>query len=492
MQINMLPKIMRKEGNESDSFTDDDDNEGEISSSDNDTTPTKRARMSSSKSSNSSGYQSTPRRVTRSMKTGGGTSSAAANKELRGAFDDDDDDVTVGESTDDEVDELEDPDELVEKEVDLKDWKLGQIDDIFEKIKAKMDESKAGRKRMAFSTLRSFIDKYENVKQATEVLPEMRIKEYFVKLPPPTDNQEYNDAVANLEEQDKARGNRNVKLKCPLQPCPTTFATIWNAKTHVLAKHLKLMLFGCQKCPLRSWKDYPNMKHHVMSSHFDVKHKCPDCLMLVKKLFNLDLHAKLGHVTPTGKEIFFSPSQRKIDKKPFKPEYITAKFGCTYQLYVIPWVDKNGKLVDISICFTKFDDIKEVARQLWTDIVNACEKIVNEVENDEEHVSESWVEMCGSARAERAKGHEMRPDLAFPLEVYGVSLIVACQLKWFARLYYDCVKIMSTGESKYFFQKYNQELKDLFNAALTNVNMPQKNIDHVNLTGAQFNMPVDE
>lgn len=60
----------------------------------------------------------------------------------------------------------------------------------------------------------------------------------------------------------------------------------------------------------------------------DVKHKCPDCLMLVKKLFNLDLHAKLGHVTPTGKEIFFSPSQRKIDKKPFKPEYITGSLHC--------------------------------------------------------------------------------------------------------------------------------------------------------------------
>ncbi|OXA53307.1 uncharacterized protein LOC110851135 isoform X2 [Folsomia candida] len=444
----MPPKLIKRESGS--------DDETDHDSSDNYDTPTKRARLSSSKEFNSSGYEteSTPRRVTRSLQIGGGTSSAAAKRELRGAFgdhDDDDDNNSVGESTDDDDDDnLEDPDENIDDEVDLRDWKLDQVDSAVKKLQTRMDNIKGGYRLIGIAHVETFMNEYKNAKDATDVVSEMSINDYFVTLPPPTDNQEYINAVANLEKQSKARKNSNVKLKCPLQPCKTTFARMDHAKRHVLAKHLKIKLFCCKKCPLTPWKDHANMKRHVISKHFDLKYTCPTCLMLFSRNRNVHKHASLRHVTPTGKLVFLSPSKRKIDMKLFQPEYITVKYGCTYQLYVIPWVDKNGKLVDISICFTKFGDIKEVARKLWDDIVRACEKIANQGDNADEPQNESWVEMCGSARAERAKGHEMRPDLAFPLGVYGVSLIVACQLKWFARLYFDAVKVLATGDSKYF------------------------------------------
>ncbi|XP_035714672.1 uncharacterized protein LOC110858314 isoform X2 [Folsomia candida] len=481
----MPPKSMKVKGDDSDSFTDYDD---EMSGSD-DTTPKKRPRLS--KDMDTSGYESTPRRVTRSKKSGGGTSSSAARSELRGVFGNDDD-VTVGESTDDDEDGLEDPDELIEEKADLNEWKLSQIDSAVGKLKVDMNNVKGAHRKLGIGHAQSFIDQYEHVKNATEVPPEMTIKDYYVKLPPPTDNQEYNNAVVNIEKQIADRKNCNIKISCPIPNCKQSLARMENAKNHVMRSHLNMRLFGCKRCPLKSWKDYSTLRRHVMNKHFDLKYTCTYCFKLLNYDYNLQRHVKLGHVTPTGKPVFFSPSKRKIDMKLFKPEYLTVKYGCTFQLYAIPWVDKNGKLVDISICITKFGDIKDVARILWNTIVNACDKIVNQDDNEDDVESENWVEMCGSARTERAKGHEMRPDLAFPLGVYGISLIVASQLKWFARLYFDCVKIMATGESKYFLQKYNQELKDLLNASLTHENMPQKNIDHVNLTGAQFNMPVDE
>ncbi|XP_021967167.1 uncharacterized protein LOC110862295 isoform X2 [Folsomia candida] len=269
----MPPKSMKVKGDESDSFTDYDEDYDEMSGSD-DTTPKKRPRFS--KDMDTSGYESTPHRVTRS---GGGTSSAAARSELRGAFGDDDD-VTVGESTDDDDDGLEDPDELIGEKVDLNEWKLGQIDDIFEKIKAKINaKTGTGRQRMDVPILQTFMHEYENVKQATEIPPEMTVKDYFAVTPPPTDNQEYNNAVANIEKQIADRENYNVKLSCPLLNCETKFMNLTESKRHILTKHLKMRLFGCKKCPLKSWTNYVGLRHHILSKHFDLKHTCPDCLI---------------------------------------------------------------------------------------------------------------------------------------------------------------------------------------------------------------------
>lgn len=188
------------------------------------------------------------------------------------------------------------------------------------------------------------------VLKLTEILKENTFEDYFIQLQPPTDNQQYNNAVANVQKRMEKRRNSDDLLKCPIKGCLKKFADTTNIKRHIQVKHFDWKLYSCTCGKVYGYK--PPLKNHIITKHLgnfsscfailnvhnwlkylyfklfcivDMQFECKVCLKMYAKEDTVMVHARWGHVMPQGKEVFWSPAKRQIQMRLFMPIDVT---GC--------------------------------------------------------------------------------------------------------------------------------------------------------------------
>lgn len=142
------------------------------------------------------------------------------------------------------------------------------------------------------------------------------------------------------------RKNKSLDSVQCTTDCSSMFNHLGHARKHFLSVHLKLNCWKCRKCQTM-YARRENLLIHISAFHFgkiaitfhnyyftmindylliiaEIKHDCADCKMKLSfsRLYN---HTRLGHYTPTGQQVLYSPSQKVIQFRLFKSIDITGR-----------------------------------------------------------------------------------------------------------------------------------------------------------------------
>lgn len=111
--------------------------------------------------------------------------------------------------------------------------------------------------------------KMDNIFAATEVPSPMSYRDHFLKLDPPTNSSNYNEAMKLIDVQVTKRTNHFVKIICPAQDCNYKYHSVANMRRHVQQKHFKLQLWKCGNPDCgKLYRSLQCLENHVKEVHF--------------------------------------------------------------------------------------------------------------------------------------------------------------------------------------------------------------------------------
>lgn len=138
----------------------------------------------------------------------------------------------------------------------------------------------------------------------------------------------------------------------------------------------------------------------------------------------------------------------------------------------IPWFDRDDNYVNVSVGFSKYNDIVHYASNIWNQIKAGIDD------------GKLYLSGCGSGRLAAQRLHwEMHPEKAFSLGICVESRVLANRVKGHTRDLLDSVYILSADDNNNFLRScissINEKVRNSFGS------MCQYNIDafHANLRG---------